>query len=296
MLVASYEHTLAEQGNIPAGKELYPASTPQNDILLSGLTAGSIEKVENQVAADGGQAAESLVKAIGRAVEILWAHERLQELCARFDCQTLDGLPSSLVYLQPAPSKAVTTLDLERLALDVPGTRIVRARAWTNMHPAYPCYEAPGHVTVVIAPALPQGWPEPGSGLKKVVWRYLNRLRLVTTRVHVTGPKYVLVRVQAKVRRSQGVDAHRLVRDVEAAIDRFLDPLVGGGEGRGWPFGRDVYRTEILQVIDSVPGVEYVAELNILDEKDESLCGNSCVGPFSLVTPGEHLITVVQEK
>ena len=67
--------------------------------------------------------------------------------------------------------------------------------------------------------------------------------------------------VQACVQPYPGVDPDRLRAAIVKALDDFLDPLRGGPEGCGWPFGRDVYRSEVLQVIDGVQGVDCVSEL-----------------------------------
>jgi len=78
--------------------------------------------------------------------------------------------------------------------------------------------------------------------------------------------------------------------DVAGALDAFLDPLQGGPAGLGWPFGRDVYRSEILQVIGRVDGVDHVSSLELVPGTGEAECGNLCVGPTSLVRPGSHAI------
>ena len=61
-----------------------------------------------------------------------------------------------------------------------------------------------------------------------------------------------------------GAKPHRVIADTSAALDVFLDPLKGGPTGRGWPFGRDVYRSEILEVIDRTPGVDHVEDLELV--------------------------------
>ena len=61
----------------------------------------------------------------------------------------------------------------------------------------------------------------------------------------------------------------------------------------GCPFGRDVYRSEILQVIDGVAGVDNVLALELIGDGAASDCGNLCVGAAQLVVPGEHSIEVV---
>ena len=76
------------------------------------------------------------------------------------------------------------------------------------------------------------------------------------------------------------------------ALNAFLDPLTGGPDGTGWPLGRDVYRTEIMQAIDRTPGVDHVESLALLADGCGPMCGNLCLKPWWLVTPGAHQIEV----
>ena len=39
---------------------------------------------------------------------------------------------------------------------------------------------------------------------------------------------------------------------------RFFHPLVGWRDGKGWPFGREVYLSEIIERLAGLPGVEFV--------------------------------------
>jgi hypothetical protein len=61
----------------------------------------------------------------------------------------------------------------------------------------------------------------------------------------------------------------------------------------GWPFGRDVFFAEVLQVIQSVAGVDHVASLELSGDGGSPSCGDLCVGPLQLVSPGTHQITVL---
>jgi hypothetical protein len=54
-----------------------------------------------------------------------------------------------------------------------------------------------------------------------------------------------------------------------------------------------VYRSEILQVIDGVSGVDHVLELSLSAAGGEPLCGNIPVCPTWLVTTGTHQIDVI---
>ena len=296
LMLARYHSTRAQAGNLRAESTFAPANTVANVPWLVSLSPEARERLReitrNPVAAAAGAAAETLAEATGRAVETVHAHERLLDLCAEHKRRTLDQVPRSRVAALAPPTRAVNLLDLERLALDVPGTRVARSRAWAGLHPSYPCLHAAGVVTLVVLPYVPAGKPEPSPGLLGAVRRYLNRRRMVTTRLEVVGPHYLAVRVIADVRTHRYVDAARVSLQIVEAIDAFLDPLGGGPDGLGWPFGRDVFRSEILQLIDGVPGVDHVLDLVLIGGEGERRCGNVTLCPTWLVCSGEHRIRV----
>jgi hypothetical protein len=44
------------------------------------------------------------------------------------------------------------------------------------------------------------------------------------------------------------------------ALKQYLHPLHGGRDGHGWPFGRNVYTSEIYELLDTLPGVDYITK------------------------------------
>jgi hypothetical protein len=254
--------------------------------------AARLATLRNPLPARGGSNEESLESVERRAAESLWSHERLTQLLPAVEPPTLDQVSHEAVRARPAPARATTVADYERLAIAVPGTRVKRARAWANFDPTFPSMEAAGTVTVVIVPGLPLGRPEPGRGLLRQVRRFLERRRVLGTRLLVVGPRYLTVEVQARIRAHRNADVDLVQVRVEAALAKFLDPLAGGPGGLGWPFGRDVYRSEIMAVIDGVPGVDHVEECTLVGDGSAATCGNLCVAPTCLVTSGTHAIQV----
>ena len=77
----------------------------------------------------------------------------------------------------------------------------------------------------------------PGDGLLERITRHLDERRLIGTRLAVGPPYYQGVTVVATVHAFRGVDSDRVRREVHDALYRHLDPLTGGAEGTGWPFG-----------------------------------------------------------
>ena len=292
-ILAKFESTTAAGGALAANRAWSLADVALNHALLGPLfTSVASASLRNAFPSVGGADEEDVGAAATRAASALWSHERLVRLCPSGECGTLDQLERASVLDLPAPDRATTLLDFERIALDVPGTRVRRARAWAELDPSYPGLEASGTVTVVIVPELPAGKPQPSTGLLRAVRRWLDRRRVLCTRLVVVGPEYITVSVTARVRALSGADPSRVHADVVAALQSFLDPLVGGPATRGWPFGRDVFRSEILHVIDRVRGVDHVLELTISADGRTVECGNLCVPPTWLVTSGTHAIEV----
>jgi hypothetical protein len=122
---------------------------------------------------------------------------------------------------------------------------------------------------------------------------YLERRQVIGTRLLVVAPQYLQVSVQARVRLWEGGDPLRAQQAILQRLNAFLHPLTGGPEGNGWPFGRDVYRSEILQVIDGTEGVDHVLSLELVPDRGEAQCANLCVGPIGLAVAGDHHIELV---
>jgi hypothetical protein len=76
---------------------------------------------------------------------------------------------------------------------------------------------------------------------------------------------------------------------VRSALRRFLHPLTGGPDGAGWPFGRDVFVSDVASLLESVSGVDYVETLTLL--LDGTPAGDTVAIPVDrLVVAGPLLI------
>ncbi len=241
-----------------------------------------------------GAPSEDVQSTAARADAALWVHDRLTELADRHRARSLDDLALEVVRHSGVPERAVTALDFERRALAVPGTSPWRARALPGVDPRLPGLLADGCVTVAVVPWLPMDRPEPTRELLARVRADLAAARTLGTRVFVVGPDYVRVGVRATLRLVAGADADPVVAAARNAVDRFLHPVTGGPSGRGWPFGRPVRRSEVLQLLDQLPGVERVEGLVLFREREDGRaeeCGDLTICPTELVLAGSILLT-----
>ncbi|RPJ86384.1 MAG: putative baseplate assembly protein, partial [Acidobacteria bacterium] len=256
----SYRYSKGAQGNLPAGQtwsiQYQPAS------LLRG---------HNKRGGRGGQDAETIEEAIGRAENFLQEKFR-----------------------------AITDQDYSTLALQTPGLRVARAEVIAGYHPDFPNLKIPGNVTVVVVPhrrpidpsePRPEAPPQPGKGFIQTVKRHLDSHRLVATQVHVSGPKYVKVSVKCTVHLNKRASSQVVTQNISQALTNFLDPIHGGADGqRGWPLGRDIFPSEIYQLIDKQEGVDYVIGVSLNGQKVDTKLE---LPPTGLPYSGEHKIMTV---
>ena len=245
------------------------------------------------------------------------------------------------------PNRAVTAEDFERLARQADPALVARARCLPRRNlesgnALAGSTDEPGHVSLVLVPFLTDSeqTPQPTRELLQKVADDLAPRRLLTTRVHVVGPRYVTVRVRLTlvlkadavedqfrfslaetfqtdldnrnipaalrqafsrawielspqatvsiqeagkswlitdgatlrayaVRKELGQNSAQELSNVYEDVGRaqairvlkhYLHPLYGGQDGRGWPFGRNVYVSEIYELLDTLPGIDYVTK------------------------------------
>jgi hypothetical protein len=153
-----------------------------------------------------------------------------------------------------------------RVVHDVALHRALRARCVPRRNlAADPIAPAPGHISVVIVPETQpaQDQPEPSEAMCKALWDWLDERRLLTTRQHVVGPQYVSIRVTARLTLQPDAREKDVVDTAVALAQNFFHPLLGGAEGRGWPFGRDVYVSELYSLFEKVSGVDHLDNLTL---------------------------------
>jgi hypothetical protein len=131
--------------------------------------------------------------------------------------------------------------------------------------------------------------PLPSAALLQQVRSYVDRHRNPATDLVVVGPDYVTVTVSVEVIVADVDAAGSLSRDLAAALDAFLHPLLGGPTGEGWRLGELPQREDLYAVCASVPGVAVVRSLRVdHGEARSGLIRSRCF----LVCSGRHDIAL----
>ncbi len=103
----------------------------------------------------------------------------------------------------------------------------------------------------------------PGERMLARIAAELDERRLLGTRLVVRPPDYQGVTVVARLTVRAGDDTDRVRETALAVLFRHLDPLRGGADGSGWPFGRAVRYGEVFAVLQQAAADATVDELRL---------------------------------
>lgn len=224
-----------------------------------------ISRVVNYQQAIGGSDAESLEQAMLRAPKILRNRDR-----------------------------AVTKEDFEVLTVEGGQGAIAKALC-------LPTTQEAGTVTILVVPSADLDSIERGDGLAPNALRltsalreqtlaYLNERKLLGTQIRLAEPEYIGVAVETQIGLEptyQNPQAETILRSqLETALYRFLNPLTGGREGKGWPFGKALYVSDIIALFQKIIEVRYIGPVflyQIRQEGDDWVRGPE---PLQSIQPG----------
>ncbi|WNF01106.1 putative baseplate assembly protein [Streptomyces luomodiensis] len=226
-----------------------------------------VARVENREAARGGVAGETVENAKLRAPDAL----RMQE-------------------------RAVTAEDYEVISRQAaPSVRRVRC---------LPAGDGPGAVRVLVVPDAVADEGDrlrfeqliPSDQVLEAITTSLDERRLIGTRLVVEPPVYQGVTVVARLAAAPG-DADRVREAALAALFRHLNPLRGGPDGTGWPFGRPVQYGEVFGVLQRATGEALVEEIRLfpadpLTGRRGAPADRIEVAPGALVFSYQHQVVV----
>jgi predicted phage baseplate assembly protein len=234
----SYRYGGGAKGNLPV-----------NTLQTMSSSIAYVARVTNLVRASGGQDQEDLEEVKLRAQRELQAQKRavtaqdfeqltlaFSRSIARVNCVTpkIDGNRNDVGVVQllvvPAVVDSLKVNDISRLYLD------------------------PDFIHDLV--------------------KFLDQYRLLTTHVSVREPNYLGVKVKAQIVVDDFSSPEIVLTRVNHHLQNFLNPLVPFPEQEeedhlldknwiGWQFGKDLFAAEIYALIQRVPGVKYVMDVEI---------------------------------
>lgn len=215
------------------------------------------------------------------------------------DAESLEQAAIRVPQMLRTRDRAVTPEDFETLAMAGGRGAIARARCLPPTQP--------GTVELLL---IPRVRPDADLGispaelalsseLRHQVLDYLDERRLLGVQVTCREPEYIGVAVQTEVTLQPQYDhpdaREDIRRELACALYRFLNPVVGGSKGEGWPFGRLLYPTDIIALLQQFPailslGAVQLFALRQVGDRTPSPQENRWVRgqPVALIDPGSH--------
>lgn len=160
--------------------------------------------------------------------------------------------------------RAVTYEDFEWLVREAsPKVAMVKCLPTTDPGKNF----RPGWITMIIVPDERENpKPVPTMGLINQIEGYIfertsTYLTTNSSQIKLIGPGYIQVGVEATVDFTSITDAKIIEGRIINNLKGFFHPLIGGPEKTGWDFGRNVYISEVYELIENTEGVDHVGEL-----------------------------------
>ncbi|EDZ95128.1 MAG: putative baseplate assembly protein [Limnospira sp. PMC 1291.21] len=212
------------------------------------------------------------------------------------DAESLEMAAIRVPQMLRTRDRAVTPEDFETLAIVAGQGAIARSRC-LRASPG----EA-GTVELLLIPRTSLLGIEQGVGispdelaisseLNRQVLSYLDERRLLGIQVKCREPEYVGVVVAAEITigaQYNNPNAREEMRSqLQIALYRFLNPIIGGAQSQGWPFGQPLYTADIIALLQQFPTVISLGAVQLFPIRRQG--GRWVRGqPTAIIDPGSN--------
>lgn len=247
-----------------------------------------------------GNVARRTIQVLRSSIPYIARVENRENATGGVDGETVDEAKLRAPIALRAQDRAVTARDYEELARQAApeAARIACLGADARENGEY----------AVRLLVIPQTVPDsggrlrfeqlvPDDGLLDRITRYLDDRRPLGTRLSIGPPFYQGITVTATVRAFSRASAAQVRAAALAELYRYLDPLTGGPDGRGWPLGRPLRAPDLYSVLIGAAGVELVEEVTLsavdpLTGRRGDPSDRMDLGPAALLFSYEHDVRV----
>lgn len=250
-----------------------------------------------------GNVAPSALQTLQSAIPFVARVENRRSAQGGADGESIEEAKARGPLVLRARSRAVTAEDYEAITREA-APEIARVRCLTAGEHDVDA----GSVKVLVVPTASNDQSRirfedlvpPGEAMRRIADR-LNEVRLIGARVLVEPPRYQGLTVVARIVARRAADPVKVRKDALDQLYRFFNPLTGGHDGKGWPFGRDVQTGEVFGVLQQVHGVDFVEDVrlfgaNPVTGERGAETNRLVLDPHSLVYSYEHHLRVEESS
>ena len=146
--------------------------------------------------------------------------------------------------------RGVTARDIEWLVKEASGAAVDRVKCLTG--------DTVQTFSLLLLPAADGSRPLPDGILSASVRHYLDQhlpVQMVVNGYGIVGPRYITIRIDAALVPQNPLESIPVRERALERLQTYLHPRLGGSDGQGWEFGRNVYLSEICAVLEGIEGV-----------------------------------------
>jgi len=187
--------------------------------------------------------------------------------------------------------RAVAQEDYEWIAKEA-SRAVARAKCLPNFSSSGE--EQLGCVALIIVPESREDQPEPSPELLRIVETYVREHMPVNIKtLTVASPDYLKLNVKADLY-IKSIDASTATKFAASAkLTSYFHPLYGGDEGEGWDFGKVPCISDVIGILQKVPGVDHVENLHFTlteenTQRDFEVTAEIALPPYTLICSGTH--------
>ena len=125
---------------------------------------------------------------------------------------------------------------------------------------------AKGKMRLAIAVRTGQPQPRPSIARRKALAKYIIEHAagmLEPDDLDVIPPEYAPVTVTVDLLATSADVMSEVERAARERLAALLDPIDGGPDGKGWPFGRRIWPSDIYRVVSRIAGVDRITAVTI---------------------------------
>jgi len=200
--------------------------------------------------------------------------------CNGTDAESLDEAAIRVPKMLKTRDRAVNQADFEYLTLVVGEGAVARVLCISAKKK-----EDAGIVKLLIVPRIRTEGIEQGQGiapeqfaltpqLSDRILNYLDERKMLGVQIRLEPPQYVGVCVQTEITLESTYSNPQVQQDIihklKIMLYRFLNPITGGVQGQGWEFGRPVYASDIVKILQNVQGVRFLGTVQLFELRYEN--------------------------
>jgi predicted phage baseplate assembly protein len=212
------------------------------------------------------------------------------------DAESLDDVAIRVPKMLRTRDRAITQTDFEYLTLiagDGAVARVICAPAKSK--------EDAGIVRLLTVPRVRTESIEIGQGIAPDqfiltaplcdrVSAYLDERKMLGVQIQLEQPIYTGCSVQTEIALESSYNNPKvqqdIVRQLKIMLYSFLNPITGGLSGQGWEFGRPVYASDIVKLLQNFQGVRFLGTVQLFELRYVNGEWMRKLAPQPIIDPG----------